>query len=59
MACAASNGIATLDTFPRLAAEPRPNDLYGTVHMNARGNRMIASLLAATLRPLLTETTGR
>jgi hypothetical protein len=54
MACAASNGMATLDTFHRLAAEPRPRDFYGAKHMNARGNRMIASLLAATLQPLLT-----
>ena len=48
--CAAMNGIATLDTFHRLAAEPRPRDFYGTLHMNARGNLMIASLLAARLR---------
>jgi len=52
---AASNGIATLDTFRRLATEPRPRDFYGALHMNARGNRMIASLLAATLAPLLSE----
>lgn len=51
--CAASNGIATLDTFRRLAAEPRPRDFYGIRHMNARGNRMIASLLTATLADLL------
>lgn len=48
--CAAMHGIATLDTFHRLAAEPRPGDFYGTLHMNARGNLMIASLLAARLR---------
>lgn len=48
--CAALHGIATLDTFHRLAAEPRPGDFYGTLHMNARGNLMIASLLAARLR---------
>jgi hypothetical protein len=49
--CAAMHGIETLDTFHRLAAEPRPADFYGTLHMNARGNLMIASLWAARLRP--------
>jgi lysophospholipase L1-like esterase len=41
-------GIATLDTFQRIAAEPKPLRYYATTHMNARGNSMIASLLAAT-----------
>lgn len=48
--CAAMHGIETLDTFHRLAAEPRPGDFYATLHMNARGNLMIASLLAARMR---------
>lgn len=48
--CAAMHGIETLDTFHRLAAEPRPGDFYGTFHMNARGNLLIASLLAARMR---------
>ncbi|WP_295144935.1 GDSL-type esterase/lipase family protein [uncultured Reyranella sp.] len=48
--CAAMRGIETLDTFHRLAAEPRPGDFYATHHMNARGNQMIASLLAARMR---------
>jgi lysophospholipase L1-like esterase len=48
--CAAMHGIETLDTFHRLAAEPRPADFYGTLHMNARGNLMIARLLAARMR---------
>ncbi len=48
--CAEIHGIETLDTFHRLAAEPRPGDFYGTLHMNARGNLMIASLLAARMR---------
>lgn len=48
--CAASNGIATLDTFHRLVAEPRPSKLYGAAHMNARGNLMIASLISARLQ---------
>lgn len=47
--CAAANGLVTLDTFHRFTAEPRPRELYGTCHLNARGNLMIASLLAATL----------
>jgi lysophospholipase L1-like esterase len=50
---AAACSIATLDTFQRLAAEPKPLDFYGVSHLNARGNRMIASLLAATLPTLL------
>lgn len=49
---AASTGMATLDTFNRLSAEPRPGDLYGMQHMNGRGNLMIAGLLAARLRSL-------
>jgi lysophospholipase L1-like esterase len=53
--CAAANGLATLDTFGRLAAEPKPRELYGAVHLNARGNLMIASLLAATLPTLLAK----
>ena len=48
--CAKRNGIDTIDTFHRLAAEPRPQSLYGPLHMNARGNLMIASLIAARLR---------
>jgi len=51
--CAAAHGVATLDSFARLAAEPRPRDFYGTYHMNARGNLLIARLLAATLPALL------
>ena len=51
--CAADNGMATVDTFSRLAAEPRPLELYNSVHLNPRGNQMIASLLAATLPGLL------
>ncbi|MGD9881895.1 MAG: SGNH/GDSL hydrolase family protein [Reyranella sp.] len=50
---AAACGLATLDTFPRLAAEPKPQAFYGFSHMNARGNLMIASLLSATLPSLL------
>jgi len=50
---AATNGLATLDTFRRFATEPEPRAFYGTVHLNPRGNRMIASLLAARLPDLL------
>jgi hypothetical protein len=48
-----ANGLATVDTFSRMAAEPRPGELYWSVHLTARGNQMIASLLAATLPGLL------
>ena len=52
---AASHGVATVDTFRRLAAEPNQRDFYASAHMNPRGNLMVASLLAATL-PALTAT---
>ena len=51
---AATHGIATVDTFSRLATEPKPQDFYANAHMNARGNQMVASLLAARM-PALTE----
>lgn len=51
--CAATYGLGTLDTYPRLATEPKPLNFYGFSHMNARGNLMIASLLAARLPALL------
>ena len=50
---AAACSLATLDSFQRLAAEPRPLEFYGSAHFNARGNSMIASLLAAALPALL------
>jgi len=46
---AAACGLATLDTYSRLAAEPAPHRLYATSHMNARGNLMVASVLKARL----------
>lgn len=52
---AAACGLATLDTYQRLATEPAPLRLYVNSHMNARGNAMIASLLAASLPTLLGE----
>ena len=54
--CAAAHGFATLDTYPRIASEPRRLDLYRYSHMNPRGNQMVASLLAATLPALLDNT---
>lgn len=50
---ATKSGIATLDTFQRVATEPKPEDFHGVTHMNARGNSMIASLLAATLATIM------
>jgi lysophospholipase L1-like esterase len=50
---AAANGLATLDTYQRFAAEPERRQLYGRAHLNLRGNRIIGHLLAAALRPLL------
>jgi lysophospholipase L1-like esterase len=55
LSCAAANGLATLDTYERFAAEPARRELYGSVHLNARGNRVIARLLAATLPALLSR----
>lgn len=56
LACAAQHGVATVDTFRRLAAEPKQQDFYASAHMNPRGNLMIASLLAATLPALIGKT---
>jgi lysophospholipase L1-like esterase len=47
--CAKRNGLAALDSFPRLAAEPEPRALYQSLHMNARGNLLIARLVAAAM----------
>jgi len=52
---AATCGLATEDTFQRFAIEPKPLAFYGVSHLTARGNLMIASLLAAKL-PALVET---
>jgi hypothetical protein len=46
--CGRHVGLTVLDTFDALAkAEPR--HLYGLWHMNDKGNRLIASLVAAAL----------
>jgi lysophospholipase L1-like esterase len=49
---AQSRGLVIVDTFQRLAAEPQPEHFYGHTHMNARGNALVASLLAAILNNL-------
>lgn len=55
---AAIHGFGTLDTFQRLATEPKRLGLYGASHMNARGNLIIANLLAAALPALLERLTA-
>lgn len=50
---ARSLGLATVDTYPRFATEPRPASFYVNSHLNARGNLAVASLLAARLEPEL------
>lgn len=50
LACAAKNGLATIDSFPALAAAARPRQLYGLWHMNNAGNRLIAELVAKALK---------
>ncbi|MDP3242532.1 MAG: hypothetical protein Q8M69_19085, partial [Reyranella sp.] len=45
-------GLATIDTYPRPAAEPAAKLFYVNSHMRPRGNAMGASLLAARLREL-------
>jgi hypothetical protein len=47
--CAATNGLAVVDTYARLAAESDPMKFYTGYHMNARGNLAVARLLAAKL----------
>jgi lysophospholipase L1-like esterase len=49
---AKDNGLATLDSFARLAAEPEPRALYRSYHMNPRGNLVIARLVATALARL-------
>src|SRR5262249_36492971 len=51
------HGLAVLDTFPRFAAEPNAEKFYLVSHINARGNAMIANLLAARLPDLLESQT--
>jgi hypothetical protein len=48
--CAARNGLTTIDSFDALQATGAPRKLYVTWHMNEPGNRLIAELVAATLK---------
>jgi hypothetical protein len=50
---ASAQGLAALDTFQRFATEPTPLDFYGLAHLKARGNAMVARLLAARLSALI------
>lgn len=50
LACARRRGLGTVDSFDALAAAPGgPRGLYGQWHMNDKGNRLIAGLLADAL----------
>jgi hypothetical protein len=48
--CAAKNGLASIDSFPALAATAQPRQLYGLWHMTEDGNRLIAKLIAGQLK---------
>ena len=47
--CARRNGLATIDSFPVLAAEPNPRALYDPWHMNSKGYLVVARLIATAL----------
>ena len=52
LACARQHGLDTVDSFDTLAAYPGPGGprgLYVQWHMNNRGNRMVAEMIAAEL----------
>jgi hypothetical protein len=50
LACAAKNGLATIDSFDVMAATRAPQKLYVTWHMNEPGNQLIATLVARALQ---------
>jgi lysophospholipase L1-like esterase len=50
LACAATNGLLTIDSFPAFAATGAPQQLYVSWHLNDAGNRLIAGLAAEKLR---------
>ena len=53
LACAQEQGLRTIDSFDTLAAwqdDGGPAGLYVLWHMNDRGNRLIAELVASALR---------
>lgn len=50
LACARERGLATIDSFDALASAPGGGrSLYGLWHMNDKGNRLIAGLVADAL----------
>ena len=50
LACARQRGLGTIDSFEALAGAPGgPRGLYGLWHMNDKGNRLIAGLVADAL----------
>jgi hypothetical protein len=50
LACARQRGLGTIDSFEALASAPDgPRGLYGLWHMNDKGNRLIAGLVADAL----------
>lgn len=50
LACAAKQGLATLDTFEAL--QKGGSSLYKLWHLNAQGNRLVADLVAQSLSSL-------
>jgi hypothetical protein len=51
LACAQQRGLGAVDCFDALAATPGgPRGLYGLWHMNDKGNRVVAGLVADALR---------
>jgi hypothetical protein len=50
LACARLRGLGTINSFEALANAPGgPQSLYGLWHMNDKGNRLIAGLVADAL----------
>jgi lysophospholipase L1-like esterase len=54
LACARARGLAAIDSFDALVAHStkengKPRDLYALWHLNAKGNRLVADLIAAEL----------
>ena len=50
LACARAQGLTTIDSFDALVAQDgEPRDLYALWHLNEKGNRLIAGLVAKAL----------
>ncbi|HZQ00381.1 MAG TPA: GDSL-type esterase/lipase family protein [Reyranella sp.] len=49
LGCASQRGLATLDSYDRLAAADKPRALYKVWHMNKAGNDLIAGMIAKAL----------